>query len=103
MNTRYSKLLFAILFFILFVPPVVADGPPEDGPHVEYYDNGQKRCERHYKNGEKEGLETFWYENALKEREYHYKDGKGDGLWTYWHENGQKRYNNSGFILHGRS
>ena len=51
MNTRYSKLLLAVLLAILVVPPVVADKPPENGPHVEYYENGKKRSEAHYKNG----------------------------------------------------
>lgn len=46
----YSKLLLAILFFILFVSPVVGE-PPENGPYVEYHDNGKKAAEGHYKSG----------------------------------------------------
>ena len=51
MNTRYSRLLLALLFFILFVPQVAGDEPPENGPYVEYHDNGKKAAEGHYKSG----------------------------------------------------
>ena len=68
MNTRYSKLLLAFLLLILIGPPVVADGPPKDGPYVEYYDNGQKKSEAHYKNGRQEGVSNTWYENGQKEQ-----------------------------------
>ena len=51
MKTRYSKLLLAFLLLILIGPPVVAEGPPKDGPYVEYYGNGQKKREAHYTNG----------------------------------------------------
>ena len=40
------------------MPQVGADEPPENGPYVEYYENGQKESETHYKDGRKEGLET---------------------------------------------
>lgn len=50
MNTRYSKLALAFLLLVLAVPPVVADGPPKDGPYVEYYENGQKERDIQYKN-----------------------------------------------------
>ena len=50
--------------------------PPKDGPYVEYYDNGQKRLEIQYKNGEREGLSIGWHENGQKESEGHYKNGE---------------------------
>jgi antitoxin component YwqK of YwqJK toxin-antitoxin module len=37
-----------------------------------------------------EGLRTFWHENGQKKSEGEYKDGEREGLWTFWHENGQK-------------
>jgi antitoxin component YwqK of YwqJK toxin-antitoxin module len=90
--------------------------PPKNGPHVKYYENGKKKSEEHYKNGEKnglatawnkngqkmsegqfkggkqEGLVTSWYDNGQKALDCHYKNGKRDGLWTEWHENGQKKW-----------
>ena len=57
---------------------------------VFYYDNGQKKGQFHYKDGELDGLWTEWYENGQKEWEVNFKDGEQDGLWTKWHENGQK-------------
>ena len=33
--------------------------------------------------------ETDYYENGQIRFEKNYKDGKADGKWTYWHENGQ--------------
>ena len=76
MNTRYSKLALAFLLLILIVPPVVGDEPPKDGPHVEYYENGQKQYERHFKNGKLDGLSTGWHENGQKELEILYKNGE---------------------------
>ncbi|MDP7269666.1 MAG: hypothetical protein QF408_16060, partial [Pirellulales bacterium] len=75
----YSKLLLAILFFILFVSPVVGE-PPENGPYVEYHDNGKKKLEAHFKNGKKDGLVTWWYDNGQKRKESRYKNDDKDGL-----------------------
>ena len=58
----YSRLTLASLLLILVVPQVGADEPPENGKHVEYYDNGQKEREAHYKNGKQDGLQTNWHE-----------------------------------------
>ena len=38
----YKKLLLAFLLLILGAPQVRADDSPENGPYVEYYENGQK-------------------------------------------------------------
>ena len=86
----YSKLTLAFLLLILVVPPVVAEGPPKDGPYVEYYGNGQKKREAHYKNGKQEGLSTTWYGNGQKEYEFNHKDGKLDGRWLRWRSNGSR-------------
>ena len=58
---------------------------------VEYYDNGNKKRETHYKDGEKEGVETYWNEDGNKDMESHYKDGKLDGVCTEW-EDGTKLF-----------
>ena len=63
-----------------------------DGLWTDWYENGQKESERTYKDGEFDGISTWWYENGQKEREGTYKDGKEDGLFTKWYENGQKEY-----------
>jgi hypothetical protein len=86
----YSRLTLAFLLLILVVPQVGADEPPENGPYVEYYDDGKKRSEAHYKNGVPDGLGTYWYEGGQKIEEGQFKNGKKDGLWTSWYENGQK-------------
>jgi len=72
----YSRLLPTFLLLILVVPQVGADGPPKDGKHVEYYENGKKKKEIHYKNGKPDGLGTGWHENGQKWYETHYKNGK---------------------------
>jgi antitoxin component YwqK of YwqJK toxin-antitoxin module len=56
---------------------------------VTYWPNGQKKSERHYKNGKPDGLETRWWENGQKQYEGHWKNGKQDGLATQWYGNGQ--------------
>jgi antitoxin component YwqK of YwqJK toxin-antitoxin module len=55
-----------------------------------WYKNGQKQAELHYKDGKQEGLVTSWYENGQKKSEGNYKDGKREGLVTSWYKNGQK-------------
>ena len=70
---------------------VVADEPPENGPYVTYYENGKKKSEEHYKDGNLDGPVTEWYKNGQKEWEAQYKNDKPDGLWTAWHENGKKK------------
>ena len=124
MNTRDSKLILAAFLAstslscnsnVSETQPVVADEPPENRTHVEYWPNGQKSRESHLKNGKPDGLWTHWHENGQKfaeghtkngkadgpvtgwhangqkDSEYHFKDGKPDGLWTEWDENGRKK------------
>ena len=64
---------------------------PYSGKTFRLHINGQKWFANNYKDGKKEGLQTWWYENGQKWSEGNRKDGKQDGLWTEWHENGQKR------------
>jgi len=72
----YSRLTLAFLLLILIVPQVRANEPPENGPHVKYYDNGQKWVERRFKNGDVDGLSTWWDVNGSKINEIEYKDGE---------------------------
>ena len=63
---------------------------------VKYYYDGTKYSETNY-NGEtnnskvKDGLMTYWYENGQKKEERTYKDNNENGKWTEWYENGQKK------------
>ena len=43
---------------------------------VQYYDNGNKWSETHYKDGELDGVYTEWYEDGNKLSETHYKNGE---------------------------
>ena len=58
---------------------------------VDYYDNGQKKWERFYKDTQLIGAVTWWYENGKKMLEKNYKDGKLDGLLIMWDENGTEK------------
>ena len=52
--------------------------------------NGQKEWEYHWKDGEKDGLETRWYENGQKKLEGNYKDNKGiKGSSKFWNNKGE--------------
>jgi len=61
-----------------------------DGLHTSYYENGQKKWDRNYKDGEPDGLSISWKENGQKSSEWTYCDGEQEGLSTRWYENGQK-------------
>ena len=56
---------------------------------TDWYQNGQKKAEGNYKDGERHGLRTNWYENGQKREERKYKNGK---LWTAvaWKPDGVK-------------
>ena len=49
---------------------------PKNGPHTEYYENGQIEQEANYKDGKYDGKQTFWDENGQIESEAVYKDGE---------------------------
>ena len=58
---------------------------------TDYYDNGQKKWERSYKDRQLIGPVTWWYESGQIKKEFHHKHGgKMHGPATWWHENGQK-------------
>ena len=62
------------------------------GPATLWHENGQKKGEGNWKDGERHGPATYWYENGQKQKEGNWKDGKLDGLATDWYENGQKAF-----------
>ena len=57
---------------------------------VEYYDNGNKKRETHYKDGKEDGVTTYWHEDGTKSTEIHYKDGI-PGVQTWWNKDGTKK------------
>ncbi len=63
----------------------------EDGKWTFWYENGQIEAELNFIDGKKDGKFTSWYESGHKKREKYYKDDKIDGKDTWWYENGQKR------------
>ena len=60
-----------------------------DGLHRAWYEDGQLRYERNFKDGKYEGLHRVWYENGRLKYESNYKDGKTNGLCRDWYEDGQ--------------
>ena len=65
-------------------------GEWECGQWTEWYENGQKKEEGEWKEGDKEGQWTYWHENGQKWAEGEWRDGKREGLWTSWPPNGNK-------------
>ena len=59
----------------------------DNGLFTWYYENGQKRAEETYIDGELDGLDTTWYENGQKKVEGTRKDGKLIEV-TWWDEDG---------------
>jgi len=77
----------------------------KDGSETYYYSSGQKASEGFYADNKLEGSLTYWYENGHKASEGFYKNDKPEGLQTAWDENGQieseQEYKNG--LLHGKS
>jgi antitoxin component YwqK of YwqJK toxin-antitoxin module len=59
---------------------------------ILYYENGQKKLEGAYKNGERIGKWSYWYANGNLWSQGEYLNGHENGLKTVYHENGQKYY-----------
>lgn len=61
------------------------------GRTVLCYENGQKRIEENWDNGEADGPWIEWHENGKKMQQGNMKKGKADGPELLWHEDGQKQ------------
>ena len=61
---------------------------PFTGRAESFYENGQKKEERNYKDGKCHGPRAYWYENGQKWYQQNWKDGKQDGLQLSWEEDG---------------
>ena len=62
-----------------------------DGFSLEWYNNGQKKCEGDYKNAKQDGPWTSWHENGKKSRQAIFKQDRPEGRTEEWYENGQKK------------
>ena len=60
-----------------------------DGPVLMYYDNGQLKAERIYKNAKLNGAYRMYYDNGQLKLEGTYKDDKMDGTFRHYNRNGQ--------------
>lgn len=78
----------------------------KNGKATWYYENGNKKSEGNYIDGEKDGFWTRWYENGVKEEQGNYLDDKEQGIWELWYPNGIMKevinYKNNGFIYVNR-
>jgi uncharacterized protein len=59
---------------------------------INFYEDGAKKMEGAYENGERSGTWSYWYPDGKLWSQGVYKDGKENGLKTVWHSNGQKYY-----------
>ncbi len=64
----------------------------EDGKSTLYYENGQIKAERFWKEGEKVGVWVNWNEAGNKVAEAGYSFNKKDGDWNIWNDKGQKLF-----------
>ena len=60
-----------------------------DGQATKWFENGQIMVLVNFKEGNLHGQSTEWYENGQIKFKGIYKDGNYDGRWTSWYENGQ--------------
>jgi antitoxin component YwqK of YwqJK toxin-antitoxin module len=56
----------------------------KEGLETRWHENGQKKTETNWKNGERHGLMTEWYDDGRKLAESNWKNGKKHGLLTIW-------------------
>ena len=63
------------------------------GKFVEWHENGQKKAEGEYEDGNLAGQFASWYENGQRETRGQYQHGQAEGEWTWWHDNGMRRAN----------
>ena len=60
----------------------------KDGLVEEFYDNGQLRSRKNYKNGKIDGLFESFHENGQLKERGNIKDLEQDGLWEYFDDGG---------------
>lgn len=63
----------------------------QQGLWREYYVDGEKKGEGHFKDGKKVGEWNYFYSNGKVEQQGLYYKGKPDGNWFWYHEDGTLR------------
>jgi antitoxin component YwqK of YwqJK toxin-antitoxin module len=61
-----------------------------EGRWTTWFDNGKKRSEGGYLDGEMHGPFTLWYESGSKREDGQYVRGRAHGRWVKWDEQGKK-------------
>jgi antitoxin component YwqK of YwqJK toxin-antitoxin module len=87
MKTKPLTFLLALTFLFLFSGSVFG----QEEVKKEFYDSGELLSETHYKNGEREGLETRFYESGEKKSEVLWKGSETRGPETNWYKSGKKK------------
>ncbi len=62
---------------------------PRDGRAVVYYDNGNIKAERNYKDGKLEGIYRSYYENGVLKESGTYQNDKMHGVFKRFHPDGR--------------
>ena len=60
----------------------------KDGTVTWWYEDGQIKEERNFKNNKQHGKWTVWYDNGQKWGTGEFKDEVEVGHWIWWHKNG---------------
>jgi len=60
------------------------------GRWTTWFENGKKRSEGGYLDGEMHGPFTLWYESGRKREEGQYVRGRAHGRWIKWDEAGNR-------------
>jgi len=72
----------------------------EDGVEKIFYENGNLREEKEYRNGQLNGMAKGYYENGSLWWETNYKNDKKDATWKVYYENGN--YSETGAHENGK-
>ena len=62
-----------------------------DGLHFEWYENGEKKQDTSYLNGQKNGVFRKWFESGQLAQRGNYQDDRYDGTFESWYENGNPK------------
>jgi antitoxin component YwqK of YwqJK toxin-antitoxin module len=78
---------FAEAIIDIYFPPNNRIKVQYGGRFIEWYENGQKKVETNYADGQLNGPFTRWYANGKLKSEQNYRDGRLDATARWWFEN----------------
>lgn len=61
-----------------------------EGLRIQYYQNGNKRTEKYYKNAYPHGHSKEFYENGILKQEGEFLNNKEHGTWIVYYDTGEK-------------